>query len=164
MTFDPKKEVLARLEELKVPCQIHDHPPILTVVEGRKIAAGLSSLCCKSLLVKNKKKFFLIVLESNKRFDSKAAAKQISCGHLSFASAEDLRNKLNTFAGAVSLLGLLYNEEKDVQLIFDEDVLKAEHIDCHPCTNDCSLKMSVADIIDKLLPQLGIEYKTIQMA
>lgn len=71
---------------------------------------------------------------------------------------------MNTFAGAVSLLGLLFNEEKDVQLIFDEDVLKAEYIDCHPCINDCSLKMSVADIIGKLLPQLGIEYKTIQMA
>ena len=94
MTSDPKKEVLTRLEELKMPCQIHDHSPILTVEEGRKIAAGLSSLCCKSLLVKNKKKFFLIVLESNKRFDSKAVAKQIGCGHLSFASAEDLRNKL----------------------------------------------------------------------
>ncbi len=147
-----------------MPCQIPDHSPILTVEEGRKIAAGLSSLCCKSLLVKNKKKFFLIVLESNKRFDSKAVAKQIGCGHLLFASAEDLRNKLNTFAGAVSLLGLLFNEEKDVQLIFDEDVLKAEYIDCHPCINDCSLKMSVADIIGKLLPQLGIEYKTIQMA
>lgn len=163
MTIDPKQEVLRRLEELDIPFQVHDHPPIWTVEEGRKIAAEISSLCCKSLLVKNKKKFFLIVLESNKRFDSKAAAKQIGCGHLSFASEEDLQSKMNTFAGAVSLLGLLFNAEKDVQLVFDEEVLKAEDIDCHPCTNDCSLKLRVADILEKLLPKLAIDYKTIHI-
>lgn len=164
MNTTPKEEVLAKLEAFKVSYEVHDHEPIYTVEEGRKIAAELGSLCCKSLLVKNKKKFFLIVLESNKRFDSKAAAKQIGCGHLSFASAEDLQNKLKTFAGAVSLLGLLFNEEKDVQLVLDKDVLQADAIDCHPCTNDCSLKMKVSDILNQLLPQLEVEYQTIEMA
>lgn len=164
MSDSPKQQILKQLDGLNLSYEVHEHEPIYTVEEGRKIAASIDSLCCKSLFVKNKKKqYFLVVIESNKRFDSKSIAKQLGSGHLSFADEEELKEKLNTFAGAVSLLGLLFNKEKDVMPVIDKEVLSAEFIDLHPCTNDCSLKIPVYEILTKFIPATGRTYQSIDV-
>ena len=157
MTSESKQTVLNWLNDNHIDYEEHNHQPIFTVEEGQKIAEAIGSFCCKSLLVKNKKKFFLIVLDSKKKFSSKDAAKELQSGHLSFASAEDLSNLMGTFAGAVSLLGLIFDKDKKVSLVLDKDILSKDHIDCHPCTNDCSIKLKVADVLEKVLPALGAE-------
>ena len=157
MASESKQTVLNWLNNNHINYEEHNHQPIFTVEEGQKIAADIGSFCCKSLLVKNKKTFFLVVLDSKKKFSSKYAAKALQTGHLSFASADDLAKLLGTFAGAVSLLGLIFDKDKMVSLVLDEDILSKNYIDCHPCTNDCSLKLKVTDVLEKVLPALGEE-------
>lgn len=158
MVDNPREKIIATLNEYGIPFEIHDHEPIQTVLEGQKIAEEIGSLCCKSLLVKNKNRFFLFVLESHKRFNSKEAARFLGTGHLSFASQEDLGQLMETFPGAVSLLGLIFDEDQRVELILDPEVLEAEYIDCHPNSNDCSLKIS-QEALKRLLMVLQRTYR-----
>lgn len=152
-----QEKVLNWLDSNSITYTVHHHEPILTVEEGQKIAQQIGSLCCKSLLVKNKKRYFLIVLESHKRFNSKEVAKKLESGHLSFASAEDLSLLMGTFPGAVSTLGLIFDIQNQISVVIDRDILKSDYVDCHPCTNDCSLKMSTKDLLEKVVPTLHKE-------
>lgn len=156
-----KQEVMARLEQMGIPYHALEHQPILTVAEGKLIAEQQGALCCKSLFLKTKRAFYLLMLPADKKLQSKDLAKQIESGHLSFATDEDLKSILNTFSGAVSVLGLLYDTEHKVQLLIDADVLNAPFIDCHPCSNDCSLKLATADLTERFLPALGYDWKTV---
>ena len=140
------------------------HQPILTVEEGKLIAQQQGALCCKTLMLKNKKSYFLLMLPADKKLASKDLARQIGSGHLSFASSEELSALLHTFPGAVSVMGLIFDTEKKVNVLVDEDVLKSEFIDCHPCTNDCSLKIAVKDIMGPYFDALGVTYRLVKLA
>lgn len=152
------QEVEAYLQTQHIPFKAVDHLPITTCEEGLKIAKAAGSACCKSLLLKNKKQFFLFVLPGEERFNAKLAAAFLKSGHLSFASSEDLSRLMHTFPGAVSLLGLIFDKNKEVSLFIDSRILRAKHIDCHPCTNDRSLILSMKDVIEEYLPSLGVPY------
>ena len=65
--------------------------------------------------------------------------------------------------GAVSIMGLMNDKGKNVQLLIDEDVLKGEYIGCHPCVCTSSLKIKTSDIIDVFLPAVGHDYKTVKL-
>ena len=49
------------------------------------------------------------------------------------------------------------DEEKKVQLLIDEDVMKCEYFGCHPCINTSSLKIKMEDLKNKIIPALGHE-------
>lgn len=155
---DTAQEVESFLRTHNIAFKAVDHLPITTCEEGLKIAKEAGSTCCKSLLVKNKKQFFLFVIPGEERFNAKQAAAFLKSGHLSFASSEDLSRLMHTFPGAVSLLGLIFDKNKEVSLYIDNRILNSEHIDCHPCTNDRSLILSLKDVLEKFLPSLGTAY------
>lgn len=155
---DAYREIENYLSEKNIPFEVHCHQAITTCEEGLEIAKKIGSSCCKSLLVKNKKQFFLFVIPGEERFNSKEAAKFLKSGHLSFASAEDLERLMHTFPGAVSLLGLLFDKDNEIIVYLNKRVAEADFIDCHPCTNDRSLKMSLKDVLQKFLPSIGKDY------
>lgn len=160
---DNTTTVFQKLDALGIGYLRHDHQPITTVAEGKLIAEQLGSVCCKTLLLKGKRGYWLLMLPADKKLVNKALAAQIGSGHLSFGSAEELAELLHTFPGAVSVLGLIFDTEHRVQLLIDADILAASHIDCHPCTNDCSVKMAVSDIVNRLLPAIGHDFITVTL-
>ena len=62
---------------------------------------------------------------------------------------------LHTYPGAVSVLSLIYDKEKRVQLLIDKGLMNVTYIGCHPCTNTCSLKIKMEDILTVWLPATG---------
>lgn len=158
-----KQQVLQKLDELEIDYQELQHEAITTVAEGKLIAQAQGAFCCKTLLLKSKKNFYLLMLPADKRLTSKNVSKFLNCGHLSFATAEELKEKLSTFPGAVSVLGLMFNAQKDVQVLIDFEVLEHTHIDCHPCINNSSLKIATHDITHKWLPFLGFNWIVIHL-
>ena len=56
-----EQAVEAKLKELDIPYERHDHEPIMTVAEGQKIAEKLGSHCMKNLFLCAKKKNVLLV-------------------------------------------------------------------------------------------------------
>ncbi len=159
-----KAAVLAFLKKAGIAFDLLEYPPIRTVAEGEAISEKLGTLCCKCLLMKNRKGgLFLFMLPGAKRFKSGAVAKALGTGHLSFADETDLAGALHTFPGAVSPMGLLFDTENRVRFVLDESVLKTASIDCHPCHNGASVKMSVADFTQKFLPAAGHAFDAVPM-
>ncbi len=64
---------------------------------------------------------------------------------------------LDLHHGSVSVLGLINDKDRRVQLVIDEDVLKEEYFGCHPCENTSSIRFATKDLIDVILPALKIK-------
>ena len=87
MTTDPEPPVAARLAELAIAYERHEHPPVATVDEAERYWDGIDAVHCKNLFLRNQKgnRHYLVVLLHSKRADLRAVADQIGDGKLSFA-------------------------------------------------------------------------------
>jgi len=72
-----------------------------------------------------------------------------------------MQTYLGVTPGSVSVLGLLNDGENKVTLVIDEDILKAEYFGCHPLINTSSLKIKTKDLMEKIIPELGNNFKTV---
>ena len=70
---------------------------------------------------------------------------------------EKMEELLNTHPGSASVMGLLFDTERRVQLVMDRDVYDAEYFCCHPCDNHGSLKIKTSALLTKFLPHVGHE-------
>ncbi|MBR6274184.1 MAG: prolyl-tRNA synthetase associated domain-containing protein [Lachnospiraceae bacterium] len=129
------------------------------------IDAVLGVIICKNLFLCNRQKtnFYLLMMPGDKKFKTKELSSQINSARLSFAEPEDMLKYLDIEPGAVSIMGLMNDKEKAVQLLIDEDVLADEYIGCHPCVCTSSLKIKTKDIVEKFLPAVGHVYKTVKL-
>lgn len=153
------------LNALDIPFQRADHPHADTMEVCKEIDEALQVRICKNLFLTNrqKTKFYLLLMPADKPFQTKNLSKQLGTARLSFGSAEDMERLLNVTPGSVSILGLMYDTEKLVQLVVDEDVLKEEFFGCHPCINTSSLRMKTADVTGKILPAVEHGFVTVQL-
>ena len=76
---------------------------------------------------------------------------------LSFADEEYMERFLDLHPGSVSVMGLMNDTDHRVQLVMDEDVLKEDLFGCHPCENTSSIRFATKDLVDTILPALGVE-------
>ena len=95
------------------------------------------------------------MLPGEKTFKTSVLSKIIGSSRLSFAKPEYMQEFLDITPGSVSVLGLMNDKEHHVQLLIDEDVLKGEYFGCHPCINTSSLRLSIRDLMDKVIPAMG---------
>lgn len=151
------------LDELHIQYEKLEHPPILTMEEGKEIKRQLNATSCKNLFLYNKQKeYFLLMYPENKRLDSKSISLQIESSHLSFAHQEDMQCLLHTTPGAASVLGLIFDVENRVRLLIDHEIAETEYIACHPCINTCSLKIKMTDLLTVFLPAVKHDYTIIK--
>ena len=70
---------------------------------------------------------------------------------------------LDITPGSVSVMGLMNDTERRVQLLIDEDVLKSEFVGCHPCINTSSIRFRTSDLVEKVLPAMGHTYIKVKL-
>lgn len=147
------------LEQLNIPYKRVDHEETATVESCEEVEALLQIDICKNLFLCNSQKtrFYLLMMPGQKKFMTKLLSRQIGSSRLSFAKPEYMEQYLNITPGSVSVLGLMNDTDHHVQLLIDQDLLEDDYIGCHPCINTSSLKLSMNDIINKLLPAMGHE-------
>lgn len=123
-----------------------------------------NAVICKNLFLCNtqKTKFYLLMIAGDKHFKTKDISRQIGSARLSFAPFEYMHQYLDITPGSVSVLGLMNDIEKKVQLLIDEDIVQEEYFGCHPCINTSSLKMKVYDLLHVFLPKVEHEYITVK--
>ena len=153
------------LDSLGIKYMRTDHGHADTMEACNEIDAVLGVIICKNLFLCNRQKtaFYLLMMPGDKKFKTKELSAQINSARLSFASPEDMLKYLDIEPGAVSIMGLMNDKNKEVQLLIDEDVLKDEYIGCHPCVNTSSLKLRTKDVTDIFLPAVGHEYRTVHL-
>ena len=138
----------------------YDHPPVFTCEQARQLDPSVTGLPTKNLFLRDKpgRRHFLVVVADKKRVDLKSLAAGLGVSRLSLGSAQRLQKHLGIDAGAVSLLALVNDIDRAVEVILDEDVRQAEAIRCHPLVNTSTLVISRAGI-EQVLKTTGHNYK-----
>ena len=154
--LDKEIRVYDFLDKLGVQYQRIDHEAAMTMEACEEIdhALGDNTTICKNLFLCNRQEtdFYLLLMPGDKPFKTKELSAQIHSARLSFAKPEYMEKYLDITPGSVSVLGLMNDSEKKVQLLIDEDVMKEPYFGCHPCINTSSLKFTTEDLMQKIIP------------
>lgn len=153
------------LDRLGVEYDRVDHDVAMTMDDCAEIDKVLGSDTCKNLFLCNRQQtdFYLLLMPASKPFKTKDISAQLGTARLSFASEEQMVKYLGVTPGSATVLGLMNDKDREVTLVIDEDVLKGESIGCHPCMNTSSIKISTADMIEKVIPATKHTYRTVKL-
>ncbi len=116
----------------------------------------------KNLFVRDDKKqnYYLITVKGEKRVNLKAFRKAQGTRNLSFASAEDLMERLGLIPGAVTPLGVLNDETRSVKVFLDQDFLQEPGlVGVHPNENTATVWLKAEDLI-RIIREHGNEVVT----
>lgn len=145
------------LDGLGINYQRIDHEAAMTMEACAAIDKVLDAVICKNLLLCNRQQtaFYLLMIAGDKHFKTSELSHQIGSSRLSFASGEYMERFLDITPGSLSVLGLMNDQENKVQLLIDEDIWKGEFFGCHPCINTSSLRISIQDLTEKIIPAMN---------
>ncbi len=112
------------LDRIGIEYESMDHPAVSTMEGCRMVDERLHALICKNLFLcdRRRERYFLLMLPGRKKFRTAQVSALAGSGRLSFASEEDMRGMLDLAPGAVSVMGLMNDREKKVQLLMNEEV------------------------------------------
>ncbi len=156
---DRELRVYDLLDRLNIEYESVDHEAAMTMEDCLEADRVLDALICKNLFLctRQKDKFFLLMMPGEKKFRTAQVSKMIGCSRLSFADENDMLRLLDITPGSVSVMGLMNDHDDQVQLLMDEAVRDGEFFGCHPCMNTTSMRFRVADLLQKVLPEIHHE-------
>lgn len=144
-----KAELLEYLSNRGIEYELVEHSMVFTIDEMIDAELPHPELIAKNLFVRDDKKraFYLITVLEDRRVDLKEFRKLYETRPLSFASEEQLMDKLALTRGSVTPFGLLNNEEKDVKFFIDKAFIDAGLMGIHPNLNDATVFVKTEDVI-----------------
>ena len=144
------------LDTIGVSYERFDHPAVYTVSEAKKLSPKMEGASTKNLFLRDKKgiRHFLVIVPQDKQVDLKELSSILEASRLSFASPDRLNKYLGIEPGSVSILALLNDPEKTVEVFVDNELWNAEIILCHPLVNTSTLAIT-RDGIKQFLEKTG---------
>ncbi len=142
------KKVFDVMESLDISYDVIEHPAVYTIEEMDKLGIDSKNEVVKNLFVRDdkKKRYFLIILQKDKRVDLKEIRKELNCRPLSFASEEDLCKYMKLSKGSVTPFGVLNDYDCKVEVVLDKDILSFERIGVHPDDNTATVFICPQDL------------------
>jgi len=159
--MDCKDSVLETLDSLSIPYRYFEHAPAYSMADCAALDAetGMdeSGSHCKNLLLANRQNtaFYLVVTDGDKRFSTKDFCRGLNIPRVSFAKEEDMVRLLRCHPGAVSPLGLLFDEKREVTLVCDAGLRDKSELLFHPCVNTATVELSAGDFFGPFLKRTG---------
>ncbi len=144
-----KDTILNELNSQGINYKEVEHEAVYTIEDMDKLGNIFENAkICKNLFVRDQKgkRHFLIVMPEEKRAPLLEIAQKIESTKLSFASEERLMKYLKLLPGSVSPLAIINDEEKDVEVILDEDLKNEKLLGVHPCVNTSTLLITPQDL------------------
>ncbi len=145
-----KEETLKYLNDRNIPFELTEHPAVYNMEEAALLSLPWPEDEAKNLFVRDDKKrnYYLITVKGDKRVDLKQFRQAHGTRALSFASAQDLKQKLDLEPGSVTPLGLLNDESRSVILFLDGDFLSGTGcIGAHPHDNTATVHWTKDDLM-----------------
>ncbi len=158
-SLSPKAEFICNyLKNIGIRFSLATHEAAETLEKCSEIEKIIDGKICKNLFLQTTtgSSHYLLMMDNRKKFVTKDVSKTLASSRLSFASGDKMEDMLGTSPGSLSITSLIFDEEKKVLLAIDEDILKDEFICCHPCDCRATLKIKTNDIMNILIPSLGI--------
>ncbi len=160
---DKLQEILDDLDRAGIPYELVRHVAVYTIEEMN--AVGINDMGCiaKNLFLRDNKgkRHFLVSVVGSKTVDLTKLGGIVG-ERLGFASEDRLARKLNLTKGAVTPLGIYYNEEHDVDVYLDADLCDEPRIGVHPCDNTATVFLSYADL-ERYLKSKGNKVTVIRL-
>lgn len=152
------------LKENEIDYVLKEHPPVFTCEEAQEHCSHVEGVASKNLFLRDDKKrrYFLVIVGAEKRVDLKALGEIFGLKRLSFASDNDLKEKLDLEPGAVSVFGLLNDPDNDVELYIDQDFYEQPLVNFHPNRNTASVELK-KEMFHKALKAMGHEVNVIEI-
>ena len=161
-----KQDVYAFLEEKGVWFEVTEHEAVFNMEELGKVELPYPEADAKNLFVRDDKhnQYYLITVKGEKRVNLKEFRKEQGTRPLSFASDEELKEKLDLIPGAVTPMGLLQAEAGQVAFFLDEEFLEGKGlIGVHPNDNTATVWLKTEDLI-QILKEAGRDVQLIHVA
>ncbi len=121
-----------------------DHQAVFTIEEVERLVPPLTGAASKNLFLRDKKgtRQALVVVAASKPVDLRALAERTGFERPSFGSADRLKRCLGVEPGSVSLLALVNDTARAVEVFIDRDLWNASAVHCHPLVNTATLGVS----------------------
>lgn len=162
--MNKRAEVISYLNDLNIPFELHEHPPVPTVEEALPYWKDIDSAHCKNLFFRNHKgnRHYLVILDYRRQLNIRDLEHKLKQGKISFASPKRMECYLGLSAGSVSVFGIINDHENHVHLFLDEALQSATHISFHPNENNATLVISFASFL-RFLETSGNSYEFIAL-
>ncbi|MBP5750563.1 MAG: prolyl-tRNA synthetase associated domain-containing protein [Firmicutes bacterium] len=160
-----KQETYDYLKTCGVEFEITEHPAVWNMEDVAQLEMPHPEADAKNLFVREDKtqNYHMITVRGDKRVDLKALRKAEGLRQLKFASAEELAERLDLYAGAVTPLGLLNDESCSVTLYLDAYFLQPPAlIGAHPNDNTATVWLKTEDLI-RVIEAHGNPVKTVEL-
>ena len=160
-----QEKVYRVLAELAIPFSRVDTDEAITMDDCLLINEKLDMKMVKTLFLCNRQKtdFYLFITCADKLFRSKEFSNALGIPRVSFAPAEMMTKMLGTKIGAATVFSVLLDQAKDVQIVFDGDVLKEEWYGCSDGTTTGYMKIAAERILNSILPYAGKTFKIVEL-
>lgn len=148
----------------KIEYERYDHPAVYTVEDVKRLVPALPAAETKNLFLRDHqgKRHFLVVVPADKRVDIRSLNAVVGSSRLSFGSADRLKKFLGVDPGSVSIFGLVNDPDRNVELIVDESLWKAEAFQFHPLVNTSTLVVSSTSL-KRFLALTGHDVKVLRV-
>ena len=158
------EDLFARLDSLGIAHKTHEHPPLFTVEESKRLRGTLPGGHCKNLFLRDKKRnLFLLVVLEDRPIDLKSLRHALGAsGNLSFGQPELLLEVLGVAPGAVTPFALINDTERRVTVFLDKGMLALDPLNYHPLSNTQTTAIAPKDLV-KFIESCGHTLKTIDL-
>ena len=153
-----REAVLAFLNERVIPYEYHEHERAHTIDDCLKMPFITADVTiCRNILLCNRQQtaHYLLLLCPLTPFRTSVVSKLLGSSRLSFAPENTLEEKLHLTSGSVSPLGLLFDEERQIVLCYEEAVLNTGRIAFHPCDNSATVIFEQRVFWEQVVPALN---------
>ncbi|HET9912713.1 MAG TPA: prolyl-tRNA synthetase associated domain-containing protein [Anaerolineales bacterium] len=143
-----EQEFLVFLDANKFVYQHIEHPAVFTCAEAELHRPSLPAVSTKNLFLCDKKarRFFLVVTACEKTIKLDELSSQLGVAHSRFGSEENLMRLLGVTRGAVTMMGLVNDTERQVELWIDSEIWHGEYFLSHPLVNTATLVLAKSEL------------------
>lgn len=159
-----KGQVLDLLDGRGVAYERCDHAAVRTVGEAEAARIPFERHMAKNLFLRDPKKrnYYLFTAPDQKKIDLRVLRERLGSRRLSFASPEDLAQKLGVWPGSVTPFAALNEDTHTVRVAMDADFAAMGWIGCHPCDNTASVHLRTSDLL-ALLADAGVDVELLEV-
>lgn len=147
--MEQKKKVYETLDRLDISYEIIEHPAVYTIDEMDTLEVFRDMpWVAKNLFLRDAKgkRHFILVIDKDKKADLKLIRSQLGTSTLSFASEDRLMKFLQLAKGSVTPLGIINDEERAVEIVFDGSLAGRDYVGVHPNDNTATVLLSYEDL------------------
>ncbi|MSR82901.1 MAG: prolyl-tRNA synthetase associated domain-containing protein [Candidatus Latescibacteria bacterium] len=157
-------DIYSFLDQHQIPYVRVDHPPVYTCEEAERLVPPLPGVHTKNLFLRDSKgkQHFLVVVGWEKQVDLKALAAVLKISKLGMASPERLLRYLSVEPGAVTVLGVVNDQQHAVEVVIDIPIWRSPALHCHPLVNTATLAIASEDL-ERLFKICGTPFRIVNI-